>query len=349
MRTCTLVAVVMLSASAYGQSPAPLSCQEIVAPSDSGSGRFGYVAPGPGGRLAWFDGQPGQFMLRDAAGKVRRIGRSGAGPGEFDRPGFMGWQGDTIWVGDDRLPRVQFFSDTGQLLRVSTAIMPGGWGPGTGGLLVAFGRMMASMSLPVVVVTHRPGTQRIDTVRSFPVVDVEQFALPLRDQTVPVPQPLAAQTVVGHSADFTRFCGAIPDGSTLRVSCVDPTGRVLLDRQVPLTPRPTPDAVYDSLIAGYLRSPGRTEDMMRSRVKKPRHLPLAYALMVERSGVIWLLRSSRFEPAAVWTRVRPDGSIIGNLLLPRRLRVLLPDGADFFAARPDQDGLETLVRCRIPS
>ena len=105
-----------------------------------------------------------------------------------------------------------------------------------------------------------------------------------------VPQPLGAQTVIGNNADFTRFCAAIPGDGAIRLTCIDDSGHVVLDRSVSLPPRPTSDAVYDSTIAFYLRYPGRTDAMMRSRVARPRHLPLAMGLMVDERGNIWLWR-----------------------------------------------------------
>jgi len=67
------IAIIAQPAVAQTSIP-PTSCEAVVQSSDNGSGRFGVVAPGPDGRLAWSDGQPGQFLLRDGTG---RSGTSG--------------------------------------------------------------------------------------------------------------------------------------------------------------------------------------------------------------------------------------------------------------------------------
>jgi len=348
MRIRVLVAI-MLSAriSSSQAGVTPLSCDAIAAPSDNGSGRLGAVAPGRGERLAWSDGQPGQFVLRDGSGKIRLVGRNGAGPGEFDRPGEMNWIGDTLWVSDYRLHRVQFFSDTGRLIRVATAMLPGNWGAARDGRLVGFGPVPAGRPFPVNVLSHQPGTARLDTLRTFPVVSVDRMELPLRGEPVHVPQPLAAQTVFGSNAEFNRFRAAVPEAGSLRLTCVDDRGRVALAKLVSLPPRALTDAVYDSTIASYLRYPGRTDAMMRSRVARPRNLPLALGMMVDQLGGIWLKRSHSYEEVGHWTRLRPDGSILGDLVLPKRVRPLRSDGDSFWAATADSDGLETLHKCRI--
>jgi len=342
-----LTSVMGVDVVAAQDAAPPLSCEVVVRSSDNGSGRFGSVAPGRDGRLAWTDGQPGQFILRDAAGKIRFVGRQGAGPGEFSRPGSMNWIGDTLWVGDYRLNRVQFFSDTGRLIRVATAMLPGNWGASRDGRLVGFKPVGLGMTEPFAVVSHVVGSTRLDTLRTFPVVEVDRLEVPLRDESVAVPQPLAAQTVIGFNEEFTRFCAAVPQSSRLQLTCIDETGRLVADRALTLTPRPLPDAVYDSTIAFYLRVPGRTEDMMRSRVNRPRYLPLAHGLMVDPQGVVWLLRTSRYERTAIWTRVRSDGTILSDVAAPARMRIFRLDTEYFWAAQADDDGVETLHRCRL--
>src|SRR6187402_2383632 len=98
MRLRVLVAVALAARAGSGQAVTPLSCEAVVPPSDSGSGRFGAVAEGLSGRLAWSDGRPGQVLVRDARGTVRLIGRSGDGPGEFRTISAVGWRSDTLWT-----------------------------------------------------------------------------------------------------------------------------------------------------------------------------------------------------------------------------------------------------------
>ena len=38
------------------------------------------------------------------------VGRDGEGPGEFRRPNYAGWNGDTLWVSDQGLMRITLVS-----------------------------------------------------------------------------------------------------------------------------------------------------------------------------------------------------------------------------------------------
>ncbi|HEX6313776.1 MAG TPA: hypothetical protein VFZ73_02910, partial [Gemmatimonadaceae bacterium] len=141
MRISALFMLMLGARFVSAQDLTPLACVEVIAPSDSGAGRFGTVAEGPGGRLAYTEARATGFLLRDAQGKVRTVGRYGSGPGDFQRVAHLGWFGDTVWATDGRLPRVSFFSDTGRLLRVETATPQVAWLPRPGSRLVGLGWM----------------------------------------------------------------------------------------------------------------------------------------------------------------------------------------------------------------
>jgi hypothetical protein len=137
-----------------------------------------------------------------------------------------------------------------------------------------------------------------------------------------------------------------PDGDDGRIECVDDRGRSLLDAPLRLTPRRLTDAVYDSVVAGLGRGQGRTEAVMRDLIKKPRNLPPVMWIMIDNDGGIWLQRSHRSEPVAVWTRLRPNGSIRDELVIPKRYRVVGTNGDAMWVATADADGVETLHRCQ---
>ena len=86
---------------------------------------------------------------------------------------------------------------------------------------------------------------------------------------------------------------------------------------------------------------------MRDLIKRPRNLPPVMNLMIDNSGEIWLRRSHSYEAGSRWTRVRPNGSIRDDVEIPQRYRVIRTDGDGLWAAVSDNDGLETLHRCRL--
>jgi len=251
------------------------------------------------------------------------------------------------WTSDGRLRRVQFFSDTGRLLSVATGTPAVVWYPRPDGRLVGF--VAQALGSPVVqpyaVVAQRPGDLHRDTITVFQRAAVERFALPPTGALNE--QPFAPRTVVASSADASRFCRAHPEESTTLLQCVDDRGRQLFSRPLDFSRRPLTTSVYDSGIALFTRAQGRTADGMRSLVNRPRELPQVMAMMIDRGGAIWLRRSHEYEPVALWTRLRPDGALRDEVVIPRRYRILRPDGDTFWAAQADNDGLETLYRCRL--
>ena len=346
MRIHVLVLLTLIGNPAAGQTLAPLACNAVITPSDSGGGRVGRVAEGPDGRLAWTDGRAAEFLIRDAKGKVRTVGRSGSGPGDFQRVSHLGWFGDTLWASDGRLPRVTFFSDTGRLLRVETATPQVGWYPRPDGRLVGMGWTPLGMATPPpdVIVSQRPGELRRDTVRLFTTAPVEQFNLPPTGALNP--QPFSFRTVTSASDDGSRFCSAGPEGTATRLECITDRGRSVMNVVLVLKPRPLSGAVYDSMIALFARA-GRTEQGMRDLIKRPKNLPPVMSMLIEPSGGIWLRRSHDYEPVTVWTRVRADGTVRDELDIPKHVRVMSPNDNSFWAATADNDGLETLHKCRI--
>lgn len=345
-RAALLVLAILAPALATGQSAPELSCFAAISPADTDFGRFTSVAPGPQGQLAWTDGRSGQLSIRDAQGKVRIVGRQGSGPGEFQYVAGMDWIGDSLWVADGRLPRVQVFSDTGRLLRGITAVLPGGWGAGGGSVLVGFGNMPLGYDLPLAVLAYTQGATAIDTVAVFPVPPSERFPLP--PAMALNRQPFLPTTIVGGSPNHQRFCGAMPaSGDGVELRCVDRRGRVTLDRTLQLEPRPLTAAVYDGVIKAWSRGPERTESMLRDLIRRPRNLPLVLEVAVENEGGIWLRRTHDSETASMWTRVTNEGSPRGEVLLPRGYRLLRVDADRVWVTSTDADGLQTVHRCPV--
>jgi len=336
-----MIASTLASAQSQGTE---LSCVVAISPSDTEFGRFVAVAPGPQNRLAWTDGRSGQFSIRDTQGRVRRVGRQGSGPGEFQYVAAMDWIGDSLWVADGRLPRVQVFSDTGRLLSGITAVLPAGWGADGSNVLVGFGNMSLGYDLPFAVLSYTQGATSIDTVAVFPITPSERFPLPpamgLNSQ------PLLPTTVIGGSPNHQRFCGAVPVGEDrVQVRCVDRQGRALLDRTLQLEPRPLSTEVYDGVVKAWSRAPGRTESMLRDLIRRPRHLPLVLEMAVENEGGLWLRRTHDSETPSIWTRLGGDGTPRGVVSVPRGYRVLRVDAASVWATSTDADGLQTVHRC----
>jgi len=91
---------------------------------DLGFSRIGSVDVDRDGQVFVFEMLDRQIRVYDADGRfVRRIGRQGEGPGEFQRVSRFGVAGDTLWTYDFGLRRLTLFDRTGTVL--STAQVRG--------------------------------------------------------------------------------------------------------------------------------------------------------------------------------------------------------------------------------
>ncbi len=87
------------------------------------------------------------WVLSSEGALTRKIGRPGSGPGEFLSPALVGVRGDTLWVTDPGLSRLNFFTLQGQFLTsiAFTAVYPGtGYAPGGAGVPLGSGETLAS-------------------------------------------------------------------------------------------------------------------------------------------------------------------------------------------------------------
>ncbi len=76
------------------------------------------IAVSPDERIFVSQGQDYSIRVFDADGAdLGRIGRQGEGPGEFSRLNSLGFVHDTLWVRDNQLERLSFFSPNFDLVR----------------------------------------------------------------------------------------------------------------------------------------------------------------------------------------------------------------------------------------
>lgn len=326
-----------------------LSCAVVAQASDSGNGRIGSVAPAVGARLAWSDGVSGTFVVRDARGVIHRVGRSGEGPGEFRGVSSIGWLGDTVWVADYRLPRVQLFSETGTFLRTITAILPAGWFPRPDGHLVGMAHVTVARGITYTIIAHQPGTTRIDTIVDFPAPRPAQVMVPVRGQApVANPHPLLPVTVANGASDGSRWCAAIAGvGGYFTLRCLDSQGRTLLDRPISFPLRQMTSTIYDSVVAIFAAAPGRTRQQMRGLISRPSSLPMVTEIQLDDLGDIWLGRHHRSEPQTLYFRLRSDGTVRDSVTFPSSYNLRHIRGDSVWTATTNDDGVQSLNRCVI--
>lgn len=225
-----------------------------------------------------------------AGALLRRIGRRGAGPGEFESPHF-GVLGDTVWTVDNRLNRIALFDRQGTLLSTGNVeqvriplpesfgyLRPRVFRPD--GLFMSFmGQVGSSIhddptgvrptdSIPVPLVLFDPSGAVADTAGWAPRPpprmwrppsedDIQYQMVTVGDQRFMVPSPPTALPVWiavpdGYVSVETPHAQSAEDGA-VRIARIAASGDTLFHRELRYAPQPYTEADLDSIASRAAR------------------------------------------------------------------------------------------------
>lgn len=279
---------------------------------------------------------------------IRRLGRSGEGPGEFRNPNWIGLLGDSLWVNDGSLRRVTFFDRDGAHLGDRpypdppdvAAPLRAGFGLLTedGGALFVTNSADGDRRLPVLVIDPG-GEQTVIGERSglprFTTVSASNGSFQMQRQrfwtrTTWSPDPQGRSVVFGE-----REAADTPGRTTYGVTRVSITGDTLFSRQVPYEPVPIPQAVLDSL-------PDSTPE-----VYSPRYYPPVSAVVAGRDGTTWVAREATSSDMRRWDVFDASGEQIGVLDAPDDLEIHDATADRLWAVVFDELDVPYLVRLPV--
>jgi hypothetical protein len=305
-----------------------------------------------GGRVLVSDRSETRVVLADfGTGDTLRVGREGAGPGEYAIPGtLVALPGDSTLLVDEGAQRFALVHADGRI--VSTLNPPsgvlvtrlGGVGPagdlyfeGTPGAAISAG---AGSPDSVPVLRWRRGDVRVDTVaqvRVPPLVSVS-FGDPAAGavSNIAFPQPFAPGDGWG----------------------VSPGGELLILRAEPFrmerrgrdgTPADTGPGLRRPSVAVTERDKeafalGRTAaESIRWPATKP---PFRYGtLRIAPGGEAWIeLSTAGDDPAPLYGVLRPDGTLVRVVRLPEGRRLVGLGRTSLYAVRKDADDAEWVER-----
>ena len=294
----------------------------------------------------------------DARGILRRrIGRSGSGPGEFGRPVAMGWRGDTLWVADQSLRRVQFFSADGRLIRTRSG---GPWGHliplADGSYLAGRGTALDAAQAPVIRVTA--DLTRADTVATLRWRVLPQLKIPTGSGSFIVGAARftdRAERVVGPRGDVIYLIEPDPKptarAAAIRVRSLEPSGRLRWEKRIPYKPVRLSNRRFEEAVEGLASGhdgPGKLDrGAVRKAMTRPEFLPALAQSLVATNGDLWLRWEQDSEVRPEWTVLDREGKIVGRFRFPAGVNPLRIDGDRAYAVITDSDDLPELVRYRI--
>ena len=305
------------------------------------------------------------------------IGREGDGPGEFRRPGAMGWLGDTLWVADHRLGRLSFFERSGEFVRSvqfgvvigSTMLRP--QRVLSGGRIVSVPSVPVRFngdidSLPVLLLDEERTIQ--DTLAwqavGKAVVSVASQASDIRSgqRTMSVRHPFDRRGLIAfdpmgrwvylatwrsnaHGDSYLELLQIAATGDTSTAAEL-PLGRVSLaprdiETRVRRIHRTLPESFRTVVSARELTR------IVRQQVSRPMETPTD-AMVAGHDGTVWFRKTS--EETAVpeqWAAYRPGEGFIGVVRLPTAHFLLGVTGETIWTVNWDELDLPTITRWRL--
>lgn len=339
------------------------------------------VVIGPEERIYIAQPMDGSIRLYDSRGTlVSAVGRRGEGPGEFGVLGQIGFVGDTLYVLDTGLGRVNFFSADGEFLSSRS------WTPG---YLRGSGVVYAP-SVPLGFVLLSDGTSLVKPGMS---VQGEPNVGPLRIPFLRIGQPsnvidtIAWEELAAPSVELTKLgtvfripapfhnhplSEMMPDGSgvvivdraaapdldqsSFRVTSLGSSGDTLFSKLFRFTPVPMSNDEVRRAIESVSVSPQDQENPpSRSEIERalrrqgliPAALMPVTGFAVGQDGKIWLRRENEPGDSILWNILDREGRPLGALRLPATHSVVAARGNVMAALELDALDVPYVVRYRI--
>ncbi len=351
---------------------------------DYGFSRIRGVEVDRDGRLFVGESLVGEIRVFDSDGTLlRRIGRKGEGPGEFQQLFQWGVVGDTVWVTDFFLRRITLFERAGTLL--STGIWEGVTVPhGTSGSASSVGpysmRVDGLFRGEITEVAQRMGgAPSEDSLRvpevlfdaSGVVVDTvgwDVFPPPAESRATrvsvgsrnyPVPRPPTGTVPrLGFPAGewiVDRHPAQADSLSNLKITRLGLMGDTIVSREYRYQPRRYPDVILDSIAMRYVSArpsargtdPDRVRQAIRDAMDFPDFQPPVLEGVAGSDGTLWLRREDLGGRLSRWLVIGPDGTPRGHVEIPRHSTVSWVGEGVFVVVEKDEFDVPWVVRFRI--
>ena len=339
-----------------------------------GLGQVIGVAVGPGGEILLAEWREGAVRVFDSEGRyLRRIGRSGSGPGESSQAAAPTFRGDTLFVADVFQRRTHRFTLEGELLETIVPAAkplsdvlgaPGAGVPLADGTLLA--RPPIRSDLIGSVVREEPAVRMtrsgaiLDTILMLPRTN-GSLTVRYADGAYSTRAPITDEALFGVNSDggavvlVTRTVATSGTASTFRVTKLSIGRDTLFSREYAYQPVPLPGAFGDSIVkelAGRIASSGRVtiaqaEEATRRAIFLPRYRPPVSDLLMGRDGTMWLRREEGDGPVVEWNVLDEGGQRIADVALPRLVRVYAADRDHVWVVMKDELEVDYVVRYRV--
>jgi hypothetical protein len=294
------------------------------------------------GAIAVADAGRPAVLWFDAAGRfVRSVGRRGAGPGEFERPGWLfTCQEDSLYVWDSALGRITVMDSAGRTSREFRLPSP------PYRLTCAPGSPLAVLNQPRIIEPMAPDGRAL---RRY----IGQLWLATADGRV---AHVIGEFDLGENRPMGRLASVAVARDRIYVGTAESSvvdvysfqGRHLGGMPVGLAPR-TPTArdyerAIDRMVGGFTDRTFREQTKAQLlRIPPPDRLPPYGEIFSDADGTLWVITSA---PADSLTRLRvlgPDGTLRGDVTLPAESKVLEVESDYVLTLQTETSGEQRIV------
>lgn len=294
------------------------------------------VEIGADGRIYVTQSQTPHVLVLDSEGRLlRRVGRAGEGPGEFQfGAGGMGWIGDTLWVGDIR--KIHYFGEDESEIRqvtfrrlvpnppdqyrITTAF------PAVDGTLIGYDFDVyggIERGYHPIVRLSMDGELLNEIVRvSVPGRYIESEALGIFNSPF-WPLPLPIVDPAGREVLLVEAERDPPRDATFRIVRIGLDGDTLMAWPIPYEPIRVTRRAADQMITDYAdfrtanrgvfetETPARIRERIFEEVTAPDyHMPVR-RMVAGHDGSVWLLRELGPDRGDRWEVYSPEGELEG--------------------------------------
>jgi hypothetical protein len=315
--------------------PQSLTTVNMVLPARDG--RTIYVMQRQDNTIRMFDTSSGKL--------VRRIGRAGSGPGEFQGLTWIGWKQDTLYAVDGPLQRVSLFSAEGEHLkteRIVSPVLPATHRPAYPSALNANGTVIGAspismfavarkliVSAPIILMTRNGKILR--TLAEHDLHDTMAEAA-VGSRVAVFKQPMSEGTLIRYAPDGTSLLVVEQpvdedQPARFRVTRLGPNGDTIYSRAYRYSPRPVSTTARDSIYDAYSTlftgvTPAKARQAAETYVIVPKTQQPITAAVLSTDGTIWLRREATQKSSMDWLVFDRAGNIRAIVPAPSELKLL---------------------------
>ncbi|MFQ5705623.1 MAG: 6-bladed beta-propeller [Gemmatimonadales bacterium] len=296
---------------------------------------------------------------------LRRIGRMGGGPGEFQAPLWMGWKRDSLWVYDGLAGRFSIFDAGGGFVRAERLSIRGR------AMLLVDGSIAVTPSPPRAGAASQPllrfrqSSETPDTLLQLsgtpPHWVIERAGIGVLSTQSLQPfadDPLWTVAPGGNSLIVVdRTAGPVASNAQYIVTALRVNGDTIWTAEFTYRPRPLTDEIVTAIVRKdiQIRDSRRgssgyhiTEPEARKGLYRPKTLAPVTSLVVGYDETIWLRREeSPLDTVVLWDVIGPDGARMGRLETPTALRILRAGRGFVWAVELDDLDVPYVVRYQV--